>query len=299
VVFFFFVTGYMNCLSTLLVVLFVLAGSFGVGGADKTIVLVAGTPSHRPGEHEFNAGTTLLKKCLDRVDGVKARLYTNGWPEDPKAFQGADAIFLYLDGGRKHPVVESPRRKLLGEMMRKGVGLGCAHFAVEVPKDRGGLEFLDWIGGYYELGYSINPIWTADFESLPQHPITRGVQPFAVNDEWYFNIRFRPEPKGVTPILIATPSDETRQNSYGPYPHVVAARGRAEVLMWAIERADGGRGFGFTGGHFHRNWGDENFRKIVLNALLWMAKVEVPSGGVSCPISAKELKENLDSKGEK
>ena len=289
----------MNRLSGLLVALFVLAVSFDIVGAEKTIVLVAGTPSHRPGEHEFNAGTILLKRCLDRVSGLKTTIYTNGWPDDAKAFQGADAIFLYMDGGPKHPVIEASRLKLLGELMRKGVGLGCAHFAVEVPKDNGGPEFLDWIGGYYELGYSINPIWTAEFKSLPAHPITRGVQPFAVTDEWYFNLRFRPEPKDVTPILIATPSDETRQNSHGPYPHVMAARGRAEVLMWAAERRDGGRGFGFTGGHFHRNWGDENFRKIVLNALLWIAKVEVPADGVSCSITAEELKENLDSKPEK
>jgi len=289
----------MSHFSKLLVMSVVLVVSFQVVGADKTIVLVAGAPSHRSGEHEFKAGAILLKKCLDRLGGLKARIYTNSWPEDPKAFQGADAIFLYMDGGRKHPAIEAPRLKLLGELMRKGVGLGCAHFAVEVPKDRGGAEFLDWIGGYYEVGYSINPIWTAEFTSLPDHPITRGVQPFAVNDEWYFHIRFRPEPREVTPILIATPSDETRQNSYGPYPHIVAARGQGEVLMWAIDRPDGGRGFGFTGGHFHRNWGDENFRKIVLNAVLWIAKVEVPPGGVSCPLTAEELKENLDSKPEK
>ena len=66
--------------------------------------------------------------------------------------------------------------------------------------------------------------------------------------------------------------------------------------MWATERADGGRGFGFTGGHFHRNWGDENFRKIVLNAILWTAKVDVPENGVQCSISPEELKQGLDKK---
>ena len=44
-----------------------------------------------------------------------------------------------------------------------------------------------------------------------------------------------------------------------------------------MERPDGGRGFGFTGGHFHRNWGDPNFRKLVLNAILWTAGLDVPS----------------------
>ena len=46
------------------------------------------------------------------------------------------------------------------------------------------------------------------------------------------------------------------------------------MIAWAYERKDGGRGFGFTGGHFHRNWADENFRKVVVNAILWAAKVD-------------------------
>ena len=85
--------------------------------------------------------------------------------------------------------------------------------------------------------------------------------------------------KGITPILAAKPDDETRQGKSssprGPYPHIVADSGREEVLAWAVERSDGGRGFGFTGAHFHRNWGNENFRKIILNALLWTAHAEV------------------------
>ena len=59
----------------------------------------------------------------------------------------------------------------------------------------------------------------------------------------------------------------------------------------------GGRGFGFTGAHFHRNWGDDNFRKLTLNALLWVAKVEVPADGVRSHVTPEQLKQNLDDKG--
>ena len=90
--------------------------------------------------------------------------------------------------------------------------------------------------------------------------------------------------KGVTPILVAKPDDETRQGESsprpaGPYKHIVEAKGRDEVLAWAVERPDGGRGFGFTGGHFHKNWGNDDFRTLVLNAILWTAKLDVPSDG--------------------
>ena len=70
-------------------------------------------------------------------------------------------------------------------------------------------------------------------------------------------------------------------------------------MAWAMERKDGGRGFGWTGAHFHRNWGNENFRKVVLNALLWIAKVEVPANGVESMITADDLTKNLDPKGPK
>ena len=102
------------------------------------------------------------------------------------------------------------------------------------------------------------------------------------------------------PILSATPSDATRDGPYvypkGPYPHIQAAKGRLETMMWAVERKDGGRGFGFTGGHFHDNWGNEPFRKVVLNALVWLAKAEVPADGVASHLSDDDLHANLDPK---
>ena len=58
------------------------------------------------------------------------------------------------------------------------------------------------------------------------------------------------------------------------------AQGEPQHVAWASERPDGGRGFGFTGGHFHRNWGDDDFRKLVLNAIVWTTGDEVPQGGV-------------------
>jgi len=127
------------------------------------------------------------------------------------------------------------------------------------------------------------------------------VQPFSLRDEWYFNMRFRPEMKGVKSILSARPSDAVRDGPYvyprGPYPHIQKEKGRAETMMWAAERPDGGRGVGFTGGHFHQNWRDDNFRKVVLNAAVWICKAEVPKDGVASAVTESEIKENLDPKG--
>ena len=272
-------------------------------GENKKLVLIAGRPSHPPGMHEFRAGCLLLQKCLAGVPGLTVMVYSNGWPQDVSAFEGASAVVIYSDGGGGHPAIQGERLKFLEGLINKGVGFGCMHYACEVPKDKGGKEFLDWIGGYYEDRFSCNPIWTPEFKSFATHPATRGVQPFSIKDEWYFNIRFRPEQTGITPLLAAVPSDEVRRGKYvwpqGPYEHIIAASGRTELMMWAVERPDGGRGFGFTGGHFHSNWGDANFRKIVLNALCWVAKVEVPPGGVESTVTQSDLEANLDPKGKK
>ena len=93
-------------------------------------------------------------------------------------------------------------------------------------------------------------------------------------------------------ILRGTPPDETRKTDAAKqHP------GREETLGYAVERADGGRGFGFTGAHFHKNWGDDNFRKLILNSILWTAKAEIPKGGVSSKVTAEDLAKNLDKKG--
>ncbi len=284
-------------------------------GADKRIVLVAGKPSHPPGMHEFRAGCLLLQKALAGVSGVTVQVYDGGWPskmvngareDDNSAFEGADAVLIYADGGRGHPAIQSQRLEVIESLAAKGVGLGFAHYGVEVPTGAPAEAMHRWIGGLYEDKYSVNPMWTPTFEKLPQHPVTRGVAPFATHDEWYFNMRWTTDPAikaRVTPILVDTPSDDVRDGPYvhpkGPYEHVVADRGKAETMMWVMERANGGRGFGFTGGHTHAHWGDPNQRKIMLNALLWIAKVDVPAQGVVDDITAADLTQNLDDKKKK
>ncbi|MHB1036691.1 MAG: family 16 glycoside hydrolase [Pirellulales bacterium] len=257
----------------------------------KKIVLVAGRPSHGPGDHEHNAGMLLFKKCLDKLPGLEVTVCQNGWPTDPQVFDNADAVALFMDGGAGHPMIQGDGLAQIGKLMKKGVGLVCLHYAVEIPNEKGGRELLDWIGGYYERDFSINPMWTAEFKSIPEHPITRGVKPFTLLDEWYYNMHFRPEMSGVQTILKAIPPDNTRGTAAAK-----AHPGREEIVAWAVERPDGGRGFGFTGGHFHKGWGNNDIRTLVLNALCWTAHYDVPAGGVPSEVTPEDLKQNLDRK---
>jgi len=279
--------------------------TLNANAADKKIVFIAGNPSHPAGEHEHRAGCLLLQSCLQNVPGVTTAVYTNGWPPDADAaFADAVAIIVYCDGGGGHTLLKDNRLQTIGALMKKGVGLACLHYGVEPTKEKGQPEFLEWIGGAFEINWSVNPHWDADFKTFPNHPITRGVKPFQMRDEWYFNMRFREGMKGVTAILSAVPPASTTNRNDGPHegnPTVrqMVARGDLQHVAWAAERADGGRGFGFTGGHFHKNWGDDDFRKVMLNAILWVAKVEVPANGVQSQVTPEQLQQNLDPKGKR
>jgi|694.fasta_scaffold05359_14 type 1 glutamine amidotransferase len=270
----------------------------------RKLVLVAGKPSHGPGEHEFRAGTLLVKKCLDaaRLPLVTAA-YRDGWPADPTAFDNADAVFFFADGGAGHPVIKSNRLAQIDALAKRGVGIACLHYAVEVPKEKGGPQFLDWLGGYFEAHWSVNPHWKLrQVEIASGHPITRGVKPFETQDEWYYHMRFRDPPAGITPILTAVPPDDTRDKPDGTHsnnPTVRAAKGTRESLAWAYERPAGGRGFGCTGAHFHRNWSDDDFRRMMLNALVWVSGLDVPAEGVMSAPTAEDLIANQDPKGQK
>lgn len=295
-----------------LLIMLLVGVSTGQAAEPKKLVIVAGKPSHPPGMHEFNAGVQLLHKCLKDMPGLETHFVLNGWPEDETIFEGADAVVFYMDGGGRHEVVQEDGRrlKLIDDWTKQGVGVGCMHYGVEVLADQAGKEFKSWIGGHYEHMFSCNPIWQPHFAAFPDHPVTSGVKPFGVEDEWYFNMRFVADLPGnesanvdgmqFTPILVATPAEEVRDGPYvyprGPYEHIQANAARAEAMMWVVERKDGGRGLGFTGGHFHKNWANENYRKVILNAFVWLAKAEVPEGGVPSTLEEGDIDANLDPK---
>jgi hypothetical protein len=282
--------------------LMAMAVAMTAGAQNAKIVFLAGPPSHGPGDHEHRAGCLLLKSCLAEVPGITSEVYSNGWPQNPEAaFAGAATVVIYSDGGGGHPFLHGDRLKTIGGLMKQGVGLVCLHYAVEPTKGAGEKEFLDWIGGCFETDWSVNPTWRPEFKPLPIHAVTRGVQPPNLNDEWYFFMRFRDGMTGVLPILSAVAPDSTMSRADGPHegnPAVREAvkRGDPQVVAWVCDRPDGARGFGFTGGHYHKNWGNDNFRKLVLNAILWTAKVEVPAAGVESKVTAEELRRNLDRK---
>ena len=242
--------------------------------------------------HAHESGNELLANALEKSElGFETSLH-KGWPADSKAFDGADCVVIFCNGGKGHLVMNHLDQ--FEKLIDDGVGFVFMHYAVEVPKGRAGELMLKAMGGYFETHWSVNPHWTAVFKTLPEHPITRGVRPFVQEDEWYFHMRFQPNMKGVSPILSAHPPKSTMQRKDGPHsnnPHVrkSMAAGEIQHIGWAYERPNGkGRGFGTTGAHYHHTWSEDNWRTLMLNAIAWTAGVEVPKKGVpSLPVLIK------------
>ncbi len=281
--------------------------------AEKLLVLIAGKPSHPPGAHEHRAGMLLLQKCLAGFPGLRVVVHDGGWPartidgrrtDDHAALATADAIVIYSDGGVKHPALEGDRLAVLERHVARGGSFGTLHYGVEPTKEKGQTEFLRWIGGAFETHWSVNPHWDAEFKDFPAHPVARGVRPYTIRDEWYFNMRFRPGAPGgagVTSVLSAVAPATTMSRPDGPHSgnpavRALVAQGARQTVAWAAENPGGSRGFGFTGGHYHANWKHEDQRRLVLNALVWLAGLEVPAGGVVSTVTDADLAANLDDK---
>lgn len=263
--------------------------------AKKRIIFLPGPQSHGWSGHAYTADCKLLARLLnENVPAIEAVVIENGWPRNVRVLEEAAAIVVACDGNNL--IGAEANWKRLDAIARRGVGIVFIHYALDCG-DPFGTYLLDWIGGYYEQHWSVNPSWRAEFKALPAHPITRGVRPFAVEDEWYYHMRFREGMDGVTPILTAVPPDSTRKGPDGPHsgnPTVRSRLGMPEHVAWACERADGGRGFGCTGGHTHWVYAQNDFRKLMLNAICWVAKVEVPTDGVCTPTpSVEQMEANL------
>lgn len=253
--------------------------------AKKKVVLIAGKKSHGPvgnGIHDYGWSVQLLKVMLDRsnvAEQLQVEYHLDGWPKDPKTLDDADALMIVSDGrdGDKFedaPHLASPERiRYLDSLMKKGCGFLTFHFstfAAEKERD----HVLDWSGGYFQWEtagkrqwYSAITTREADVKlGAADHPVSRGLKPFRMREEFYYNLRFKAKDDSLRPLWVV--------------PELKSREPDGNIVAWARERPGGGRGFGTTCGHFYDNWKHEQFRKLILNAIVWAAKGEVPKDGV-------------------
>jgi quercetin dioxygenase-like cupin family protein len=258
----------------------------GVWGAEsaKKIVLIGGPASHGVGEHDFSNGITLLKEFLDSSPDARAAktvAYPDGWPMEASALDGAATLVLYFDGveGAGHPLLSTKHRAHFEKLMKAGTGVVALHQASTVPANDTSIDLPRWLGGarYGRFDRTTEPVLFRP----AVHPISNGVGELLLDDEFYPTIRFVEDRKNVTPILTGKLHPQFRDGKL-----LVIGKAELHPVAWAYVREGGGRAFTFTGLHYLVSLDNLPLRKLLLNAILWTAKMDVPKGGVSTPASA-------------
>ena len=246
----------------------------------KKIALIAGPiTGHGKHTHEYEKSVILIKHLFETSPNMKEldlQVHFGGWPEDPKALNDVDSIILISDGGdhneKNHPLYIEDRLEQLEKHLARGCGFAQIHWSTFHPA-RFHDRITEMMGGYfdYETGPAANKWYSAikhytETSNLasPSHPISRGVKPFKTREEYYYRMRFNKDDSRITPIIKSRPPGEKEAFTVG----------------WAVQRKNGGRSFGFTGGHYYDNWWNADFRKLLLNAIAWTAKAEIPHKGV-------------------
>jgi len=257
------------------------------------VVIIAGAKSHGPvgnGMHDYGWSAKLLKVMLDNsnVAGkVRVEVHLDGWPENPATLDDAATIMVVSDGRDGPAFAEAPHLAspeniaTIQKQIDRGCGFLTFHFSTFAP-DAYAAQILDWSGGYFDWETDGERKWYSNIQTLdatvepatPDHPVLRGVGPFTVHEEFYYDLRLSSDTTGVTPIWTV--------------PSLPGREPDGRVVAWARERPNGGRGFGTTGGHFYANWESSGFRRTILNALVWTANAEVPDGGVTAPYFTHE-----------
>jgi hypothetical protein len=254
------------------------------------IVLLAGGPSSKPMAHEYFAGCALLMGWLKQQPGVWP-VMARDWPKQEAILEGAKCVVYFGDGGGKQPFIEPARWARLARLLDSGAGLVLLHQAMDFPQGPDGDKVQNWLGGVFRSDIGCRGHWDMELKPVGTHPVLRGVKPFAApGDGWLYNLHFA-KSKGFAPLIVGQVPEKSR-TSADAKQHA----GRDEIIGWAHQRADGGRGFGFTGADLHKSWGYESQRKFVVNGILWSAGLEVPAEGANTKFAEADLNQNLDKK---
>ena len=238
------------------------------GNPKHKILLIGKEPDHPFGTHMYLHTCEMLTKCLKQVEGVET-VVSNGWPKDPATLKGVKTIVVYATPGAEF-LLDGPHGKEVAKLMDEGVGLVTIHWASAIFQknlDRLGKQWMGYLGGTWVSNVGLSTEKSSLKQLLPDHPVCRGWKGYDLHDEYYLN----PTMAEAKPLLQVT------------------AKGKPLTVAWVHERKDGGRAFGTTLGHFYRNFQIDGFRRMIVNGILWTAKVEIPNDGAPVNLSEEEL----------
>ena len=246
------------------------SASLAAEPAKTRIVLIPTKLDHPPASHMYELECRLLAKCLNQTPGVEAVVSPDfDWPKDPAVLKDVKSI-VYYSRPAGDILLDPSRRDEVRRLLKSGVGLACIHWATAAEQDKGE-EWLQTLGGWFHFAHSGLAVEKQRLvQAAPDHPICRGWKEYDLHDEFYLNLKFHEKAQPILKVTVA---------------------GKEQTVAWALERhgASGGRSFGCTLGHFHDNFKLPAFRRLLVNGILWSARVEVPQQGAAAEVTPADL----------
>lgn len=253
------------------------------------LVFLAGPVDHAgPGAHEHGKDLLLLKRCLQNssdLEGIVCDLYFGSCPPAEElagaavlvVHSSADrmrgeshALFPFSNDANYTPAVKAELADL-DDLMRDGMGLAVLHYAVWTDHPIARDYMRQWVGGYHESGQSIVRFAEIPVQlARPDHPVVSGVRPWLLREEYYYQQHLASEQDGLIPLLrVEVPGVEKLEQ---------------RIVGWGFKRPSGGRGFAFTGCHTHTHLWHDDYRRFVIQGILWAAGIPIPANGISTTV---------------
>lgn len=241
----------------------------------KRLLLLEQKPDgHPPSTHEYLSGQRLLAELLSGRPRLEVSIASadEPWPEGPELIGRADGVVIFVSQGAKW-VHQDPRRyDALAALAQRGGGISALHWGTGT-RDAADVDgFLRLVGGCHGGPDRRYKVVEVDARlPTPDHPAVAGIAPFRVHDEFYYRLKLV-HPAGSIVPLVQVPIE-----------------GGDQTVAWAWQRPDGGRSFGFTGLHFHRNWSLSEYRRLVAQGVLWTMGLPIAPEGIDADIDQRLL----------
>ena len=262
----------------------------------KHVLFIGGVDTHGYGNHRHQAGNILMAAALKNFSPqLTTEIVYNKWPTQAQ-IDAADCLFIFSDGWGKHIVKGEKELTQLTTHMNKGGGL----VSISYGAGKNNTTWKNLLGADYQRPTVVAQFYVANY-FLPkgiQHPVAKGLRPHSLDDENWFNLTRADKTQGVvTPILVhhaEAAKIEKSPDFRGNKDAEAKRKSKTEFMAaWAFERKAGGRAFGHVAGRYHFNFAKDDFRRTLLNGILWTLELPIPEDGCnSATADASTMRQN-------
>lgn len=280
----------------------------------KVIYFLSGIKDHPAGvgRHEVKKDMLVLQDCINQAYNIKGVKIVTKFIDarsalDVDDIKDAAAIIVESSSAsssqrRTHPIFPPlpPGQKKydqqtldylskLDALHEAGMGIMILHWGIAVDNETNPTArdyYMKWFGETAMEGYTQNPlgVWKVwPIKAAEKNPILNGVHPWIYKDEIFSHLVVNPGDPYRTDLLMGE-SPGTNQSEFGSPKGVISPRGIASAYQ-----KGNARGILWGGQDFHSALLNDDYRRFLLNAIVWTAGIQVPKGGVKTHATQLQL----------